>query len=376
MLKCRYCHKELQDDWKACPYCGNLVPTTNARGRKSPRRGNGQGSAYKRGKTWTAKVVVGWNITDGGEATPVTRTKGGFRTKADALAYCPELKKTRADTMAGMTLKELYMSWLEGYSDRVSNSAVSGYKAAFGHFKPIHHRVFTELLVADIQPCIDEVNGGKRVKEGMKSLMSLLYKYAMQNELVDRNRAQSLYTGNEKKGTRPAFTMEELRKICTCGLPYSDYVVCMCYLGYRPDEMLSLTKESYDREHQCLIGGSKTEAGKNRIVTIPPAILPLIERAYAGDGKYLFPSSHGGKLSANVFRVYYFNPLMEKLGIEGRVPYSCRHTYANLLKGVHGSDTDKAKLIGHADASMTKYYQSADYDSLRSITDSLQWVGD
>ena len=67
---------------------------------------------------------------------------------------------------------------------------------------------------------------------------------------------------------------------------------------------------------------------------------------------------------------------MEKLGIEGRVPYSCRHTYANLLKGVHGSDTDKAKLIGHADASMTKYYQSADYDSLRAITDSLQWVGD
>ena len=35
--------------------------------------------------------------------------------------------------------------------------------------------------------------------------------YAMQNEIVDRNRAQSLYTGNEKKGTRPAFTMEELR---------------------------------------------------------------------------------------------------------------------------------------------------------------------
>ena len=62
---------------------------------------------------------------------------------------------------------------------------------------------------------------------------------------------------------------------------------------------------------------------------------------------------------------------MDALGITDRVPYSCRHTFANLLKNVKGSDTDKAALIGHSDASMTKYYQSPDYDSLRAIIDSL-----
>lgn len=376
MLKCRYCHRELQDDWKACPYCGNLVPMTNARGRKSPRRGNGQGSAYKRGKTWTAKVVVGWNISDGGEATPVTRTKGGFRTKADALAYCPELKKTRAQEFSSITLKGLFDQWYDQYDGRVAHGTLVSYRTSFNHFSALHHREFTGLVAADYQEVMNNDKGGKRVKEQMKSVLSLLYKFAMANEIIDRNKAQTLYTGNDTKGTRPAFTMDELRKICTCGLPYADYVVCMCYLGYRPDEMLSLTKESYDREHQCLIGGSKTEAGKNRIVTIPPAIIPLVEAAYNRDSKYLFPAKQGGKLSANKFREKCFIPLMEQLGIEGKVPYSCRHTYANLLKGVAGSDTDKAKLIGHADASMTKYYQSADYDSLRAITDSLQWVGD
>lgn len=376
MLKCRYCHKELQDDWKACPYCGNLVPTTNARGRKSPRRGNGQGSAYKRGKTWTAKVVVGWNISDGGEATPVTRTKGGFRTKADALAYCTELKKTRAQEFSGITLKGLFDQWYDQYDGRVTHGTLVAYRTSFNHFSSLHHRAFTGLVAADYQEVMNNDKGGKRVKEQMKSVLSLLYKFAMANEIIDRNKAQTLYTGNDTKGTRPAFTLDELRKICTCGLPYADYVVCMCYLGYRPDEMLSLTKESYDREHQCLIGGSKTEAGRDRIVTIPPAIIPLIEAAYNRDSKYLFPAKQGGKLSANRFREKCFVPLMTRLGIEGKVPYSCRHTYANLLKGVAGSDTDKAKLIGHADASMTKYYQSADYDSLRAITDSLQWVGD
>ena len=42
-----------------------------------------------------------------------------------------------------------------------------------------------------------------------------------------------------------------------------------------------------------------------------------------------------------------------------------------LLKNVKGSDTDKAALIGHSDASMTKYYQSADYESLRAIIDAM-----
>ena len=45
--------------------------------------------------------------------------------------------------------------------------------------------------------------------------------------------------------------------------------------------------------------------------------------------------------------------------------------FADLLKKVYGSDTDKAELIGHADASMTKYYQSADFESMQKITDAL-----
>ena len=77
------------------------------------------------------------------------------------------------------------------------------------------------------------------------------------------------------------------------------------------------------------------------------------------------------QLTDNYFRKFCFDPLMQRMGITGRVAYSCRHTFANLLKRVHGSDTDKAALMGHADASQTKYYQEADLTSLRQITDLL-----
>ena len=71
------------------------------------------------------------------------------------------------------------------------------------------------------------------------------------------------------------------------------------------------------------------------------------------------------------FRKICFDRLMNQLGIEGRRPYSCRHTFANLLKATNGSDVDKAALMGHADASMTKYYQSEEYDKLKAIIDTL-----
>ena len=80
---------------------------------------------------------------------------------------------------------------------------------------------------------------------------------------------------------------------------------------------------------------------------------------------------YGRMMRYDYLREKCFDPLMEKLGIEGCVPYSCRHTFANLLKNVRGSNTDKAALMGHADTSMTEYYQEADLESLTEIINKI-----
>ena len=54
------------------------------------------------------------------------------------------------------------------------------------------------------------------------------------------------------------------------------------------------------------------------------------------------------------------------------VPYSCRHTFANLLKDAPGSDKDKAGLMGHEEYTTTKkHYQSSELDNLKVIINSL-----
>lgn len=369
-MNCIRCHKEMPVASPFCPWCG----AKQERAHSVKTRGNGQGTAIRQGKTWMARVVVGWRIVNG-HASPVYRSKRGFRTKNEALAYCPTLKQSASRPAApSLTFEALFFEWCAAYEQRIAKSTFAAYRSAYKHFAPLHPLKFADILPADLQSCMDACPQGKRTKETMKVLASLLYKYAMHNELVTRNRAETLYTGSGQKVAREAFTFEELDRLWAAvpSEPYAKYVVCMCYLGFRPGEMLSLKKEAFDPATGLIIGGGKTKAGTDRPVPVSPKILPVLLEQHKLPSAYLFPRlSDMHQLSDNYFRKYCFDPLMERMGITGRVAYSCRHTFANLLKRVSGSDTDKAALMGHADASMTKYYQEADLSSLRSIVDSL-----
>jgi integrase len=95
---------------------------------------------------------------------------------------------------------------------------------------------------------------------------------------------------------------------------------------------------------------------------------------------WIFPKPEGGRMDDDCFRDRVFYPLLAALNIQPipdkehpatLVPYSCRHTFANLMKDVTGSDTDKSALMGHTDITMTRYYQSSDITSIQRITDAL-----
>lgn len=373
-MPCIKCKKDLQPDFIWCPYCGKKQIATSSGSRSTKKRSSGTGNAYKRGSTWTARATIGYTVDKNGKHIPKRVTKGGFKSKTEALMYCTTLMENPYAPKSTESFYEVYERWREFYSPRVSDSTMESYVAAFGHFVELHHRTLSELKLAELQHCLDECDRGRSTRNNMRTVCSLVFKFAIQNGIVGSNPAEHLYCGSLKKGTRDAFTTQEIETIrqAVGVMPYADYVYCMIYTGFRPGEMLKLRKTAFDAENQCLVGGGKTKAGTDRIVTISPKILPIIQRLAATDGDYLFPK-HGtdNPMNDEQFRRQAFEPLMLALRIDNRVPYSCRHTFANLMKAVQGSDTDKAALIGHADASMTKYYQSADYASIRAITDQI-----
>ncbi len=145
----------------------------------------------------------------------------------------------------------------------------------------------------------------------------------------------------------------------------------LIYTGFRPTEMLTLTRDSYDPDNRAFTGGSKTKAGKNRTVTIAPVIQTIIALRLAAGHEYLFPDEKGRPMSERYFRETYYYQALRVMRIRPLVPYTCRHTFATLMKKVTAPPTDKQALMGHSKFEQTAYYTDTDFESLRAITDHI-----
>lgn len=352
---------------------------------KVKSRGNGQGTAYKRGKTWEARVVIGWKISgDPPHKIPVYKTKGGFATKRDAVQHLEELRKARIIEHKPETFQRDFDLWQAQYEKRVSDKTMEGYTGAFKHFKPLHYKTVDTITAVDLQDCIDKCERGKRTKQLMKVTAGLVFKYAVDANQIMKDPSANVYIGDDETTHYEPLTEEELKRIEDSGLPYADYVVAMCYLGHRPTEFWNFKKSDYhvDGDMKYLVGGIKTEAGKDRAVTVPPKIIPIIEHRLSVLGTdLLFPridrNRKGEFTGYSIMPERYFNkfiwkPMMAELGIVGKVPYAARHTYANKMKKAAGDEKDKAALMGHASYETTrKHYQTTSLEEIKAITDQL-----
>ena len=364
-MTCKYCHSEMPENAVFCPFCGRRVISLPER---RTRRGNGQGCVYRRGKTWTAVVTVGYDS----EAKRITRSKSGFRTKKEALEAVPGLKLSYKPVSGGITLREAYDAMISHHAKRVSASTVACYDFAMEHFKALWHVPLREIKTEQLQTCVDLCSAGTRTRQNMKAAASLTCKYGIQNDIIEKNYAEYIIIGKEVQKEREAFTMDEVRQIYESQNVWAGYILCLIFTGFRPNELFKLRKQDYHGDY--FIGGSKTEAGKNRIVTIPPVIQPVVRRQLAVDSDYIFPAPNGSQMDLSHFRTRYYYPTLQSLDVRPLPPYSCRHTFATMLKNIQGAATDKQRLMGHTSFEMTAHYTHTDVESLKAITDRMDIV--
>jgi len=373
---CQKCGCELPKDANFCYQCGRAVNYTPTK----KKRGNGQGTAIKRGKTWTA-ICNAATYHDGEKTIRKRVSKGGFPTKRDALAYIPILQAKADGTSAvnkNMPLIDLYKQWSTQHENDVSKSTMNCYKAAWKYYKDIQYYKVKNIKTATLQECMDKCGKGKRTQENMKALGTMLFRMAMSNDLAEKNYAEGLTPRGERQDPREPFSNVELKKMWDIvNAPDYDYkanhidlVLILCYTGFRLEELLGLTENDYheEKDWSFFVGGLKTDAGRNRLVGISPKILPLVKR-HIKPG-YIF-SENGKKISAKKFREEIYYPALDAAGIVRKVPHCCRHTFATLMKDIEISDKDKAAMIGHASISQTMEYTHANLDGLKKITNAL-----
>lgn len=399
MMICPRCRKDSIPEAVYCPYCGRKLSPEPSK-RKPKRTPNGTGCAYRRGAGWEACAVVGYrelpddlmDPENKRQRVPIKKTKGGFPTKAAALAYIPTLKNQVKESP--LTLQQIWDAWEPWYSPRIDKSTMNGYRAAYHYYQTLADKRIVLITADELQKCMDDCPKGKRTHQNMKVVAGLLWKYAKSKHIVSQVESEILFTGKGQSKKREALTDLEVQRIFQAigTYRYAEYIFCLCYLGYRPGEMLELRKDQVV-EHKgrlFIVEGKKTDAGRDRTVPVHQKIEAIIrDRLMVPGTDLVFPQYVFGRISKknpialfqgfkgmsdNYFREDIFKPMMEKLGIAaGKVPYGARHTFSNKLKAASGDDRDKAALIGHSDYTFTQTkYQSTNNDELLAVVDSMK----
>ncbi len=253
--------------------------------------------------------------------------------------YDPRLKKL---TFAKV-YRQFYDEKFTHNRKALSDSSKYAYETAFKHCSTIHNLPFSELRKADMQQILDRCTLGYSTLCNLKKLFCQLYRYALENDIVQKNYAQFVTINKEDDNEKgDPFSQEELDLLWANKSDRNvQMILILIYSGFRIaafETMEINLKEGYFK------GGVKTAAGKGRIVPIHPAILPFAKQFRHNFRNY----------RARTFRTSSFYPTLQRLGLETSLtgkkhtPHDCRHTFSWLCDKYSVDDLSKHLLMGHS----------------------------
>lgn len=336
---------------------------------------NGYGSVYKlsgkRRKPFVAKKTIGWD--DNGKQ--IYKVIGYYETKKSALQALSDYNTNPYNLDSStITFSELFEKWKALKYDDISQSAINGYNAAFRTSEELHNMRFVDIKTIHMQKVIHNCNKGYDTLRKIKVLYNQLFKYAMENDIVNKDYSQYVDLGKKNTtSSRIPFSKKEIDKLFQVQ-PYIDYVdtiLIMIYSGLRIGELLTIETTNIDLDNETITGGIKTDAGKNRIIPINKKIMPFIKKRYDPNNKYLIVNDQGKQMKYDNYYRDKFIPIMEQLNMNHK-PHDCRHTFATLLDNSGANKTSIKKIIGHSSYVTTeKIYTHKDVTELKKAIDMI-----
>lgn len=237
-------------------------------------------------------------------------------------------------------------------------------RAAYKNCASIHDSSFRSLTTNDLQAVIDNCPKKHSSLELIMTLFHQMYAYAEANDLIDKDYSKFVKINKEDDDEHgEPFTDEDLRVLWkNKDDEVVEMLLIMCYSGFRISAYKNMKTCLEDAYFQ---GGVKTAAGKDRIVPIHSAILPLVDKRLKRLGKYL-PES------PTTFRKTMYAKLKE-LGINHHTPHDCRHTFSMLCDKYDVRENDKKTMIGHSFQDVTnKVYRHRDLEELRCQIEKIK----
>ena len=349
-----------------CNFCGKKQSVTKSRTHKRPH-GTGTISRDTRyRKPWIAHAPV----TKYGKKRLYI---GSYATRQEAQQALDDFVKNGRPELYNATLGDIYRQWSEIHYKQVSKSAIDLYSAMWKRFSDIRDMPMRELRTAHIQEIVNRAKS-KSTAEILKVLAVMLCKFAMENDILVKNYAEFVKIPKFEKKEKRIFTPEEIQILWENSDDKTvQIILVMIYTGFRIGEITALKVSDVNLESGYITGGEKTEAGRNRIIPIPPKI-PEISEFIAG---WISETETESLLNISVAQLRKnFYKVIADLGLangEKLTPHSTRHTFASLSASAGMRAENLQKIIGHASYNTTaEVYIHQDFEKLKEEMSKLK----
>lgn len=320
------------------------------------KRANGTGTVYKMKhkplrKPYRAVVTLGYN-SDG---TPLRKSIGTFTTQKEAYnalsAYDANAPQYEAkDTTFGQC-------WEWMIEDKIRKGVILEKGGYLYNKKKVEHLLkipIKDIRLAHMQDVIDRyADKSHTTLVQIKTAMKATFDAAIKNDIVDKNYAALVTLPKKVKSEiHKPFTPVEIFRLWELAETDRDARVLLVYIytGMRPGEIQSIKLKDVHLKERYMIGGSKTAAGKNRIIPLADAILPIIKEWYRISSfqrnEYLLPKDTPKHLLIAI-RTYL------NKHFPGHLPHDGRHTCASLLIHIGISEATTKTILGHRHSDVT-----------------------
>lgn len=345
---------------------------------KFRRRPNNSGTVVKlsgnRRKPYAAKITLD-------ERNPVNGEKkrlviGTFETREEALnalslysltqskkitneearEVAPDLytllqRKTQKKTP---TFADIFYILFDEDFNSLSASRQRAMKAAFEHLERLHNIPITDIDLQTMQSVFNDHQFKHGIQKDMKTLCAKIFKYAVIHKYIGRNDDYTEFIKISKykeSDKHHPFTVDEIRELKRLNTKETRLMLVYIYTGLRASELLKIDRNSIhidvksnddgrDMTISYMITGSKTDAGKNRIVPINDDIKDIVVEDILVDGKRVIDCVYSDL-------AYRIMPKINKILGSNHTMHDTRVTFASLCQLYNVDIYIRKKVLGH-----------------------------
>lgn len=273
---------------------------------KFKRRPNGSGTVVKlsgrRRKPFCAKVTLDErNLTNGEKKRLVIGTFETYQealnalslysltvnntiSKKEAMEIDPEVYQKVQDKMSKKvpTFLDIYYILDKDEFSLLSPQTQNSMHGAIKHLKKLHYLKIDQITLRMIQDVFDEDGSNHSTQVHMKTICTKVFRYAVVSQYIERNDDYTSYiriAKYEESDMHRPYTINEILALKKADTPEAHIMLIFIYTGVRINELLNIKRDNIHIDEKCdddgterlisyMITGSKTKAGKNRIVPI------------------------------------------------------------------------------------------------------------